>query len=125
MLIGLSVESGHLRNWSNPRPSCLVIRQGLFSAAGVFALTSVFLAAGLYLTALKAQRVSQEHENVRRQILEASALYASPPRSPGRHPITAIARENPTFRDDHHSDDHQLVASFVNPLAYGKDPSLV
>ncbi|XP_021637179.2 uncharacterized protein LOC110633041 [Hevea brasiliensis] len=77
LLIGLSVESGHLRNCSRPRPSCLTIKQGLFSAAGVFSLLKVFLASGLYLTALRAQRLSQEHENLQRQIPEASALYAS------------------------------------------------
>ncbi|RVW39924.1 hypothetical protein CK203_081077 [Vitis vinifera] len=36
LLIGVSVESGHLKNWSTPRPSCLTIPQGLFSAAGGF-----------------------------------------------------------------------------------------
>lgn len=121
LLIGLSVESGHLKNWSKPRESCLVIREGLFSAAGVFALTSVFLAAGLYLTALRAQRVAQEQENVRRQMLEASALYASPPRSPTRHLITAIARENPIFRDDH----SQETSTPVFPMANCKDQNLV
>lgn len=115
------MESGHLKNWSRPRPSCLVIREGLFSAAGVFALASVFLAAGLYLTALRAQRTSQEHENVRQQILEAAALYESPPRSPGRQRIAAIAREDPVFREDHSNDQ----ASFVFPLNYTKDPILV
>ena len=121
LLIGLSVESGHLKNWSKPRESCLVIREGLFSAAGVLALTSVFLAAGLYLTALRAQRKAQEHENVRRQILEASALYASPPTSPTRHHITATARENPIFRDDYNED----TSTFVFPLSYSKDEILV
>ncbi|KAJ7980329.1 putative Transmembrane protein [Quillaja saponaria] len=65
LLIGLSVESGHLKNWSKPKSSCLIIREGLFSAAGVFALTTVFLAAGLYLTAMGVQRIWKELENVR------------------------------------------------------------
>ncbi|PON61993.1 hypothetical protein PanWU01x14_141950, partial [Parasponia andersonii] len=121
LLIGLSVESGHLKNWSKPRASCLVIRKGLFSAAGVLALTSVFLAVGLYLTALRAQGRAEEHENVRRHILEVSALYASPPRSPTRPRITAIARENPIFRDDHNEE----TSSFVFPLSYSKVPNLV
>ncbi|XP_044500575.1 uncharacterized protein LOC123221739 [Mangifera indica] len=92
LLIGLSIESGHLKNWSRPRPTCLVIKEGLFSAAGVFALLTVFLAAGLYLTALRTQKVSEQHENVRREVLEASALFVSPPGSPQ---LTTIPRENP------------------------------
>lgn len=120
MLIGLSVESGHLKNWSRPRQSCLIIRQGLFSAAGVFALASVFLAAGLYLTALRAQRISQDQENVSREVLEASALYASPARSPI---ITTMARENPLLRENNQIENPSF--SFVFPLAYSKDPNLV
>ncbi|KAA8531282.1 hypothetical protein F0562_005991 [Nyssa sinensis] len=94
LLIGLSVESSHLKNWSTPRPSCLIIPEGLFSAAGVFGLITVFLAAGLYITALRAQRLLQEQENARQEVLEASVLYASPPRSP-EHRITTVANENP------------------------------
>ncbi|GAV84297.1 DUF1218 domain-containing protein, partial [Cephalotus follicularis] len=77
MLIGLTVESGHLRNWCSPRPSCLMIKEGLFSAARVFALTTVFFTC-----------------NTRRQVLEISTLQASPPRSPP-HRIANIAREKP------------------------------
>ncbi|KAF2289117.1 hypothetical protein GH714_028994 [Hevea brasiliensis] len=118
LLIGLSVESGHLRNWSRPRPSCLTIKQGLFSAAGVFSLLTVFLASGLYLTALRAQRIFQEHENLQRQIPEASALYASPPPSPS-HQISA--RENPIARESHPI----LQTPFVDPPAFTRNVSLV
>ncbi|CAN6551287.1 hypothetical protein C1H46_007779 [Malus baccata] len=113
LLIGVSVESGHLRKWSRPRPSCLVLRDGVLSAAGVFALTTVFLAAGLYLTALKAQRISQHQETVWRGVIEASVLYASPPTSP---PLTTIPRENPSFRESH-IDQPPLI---VNPTALSK-----
>ncbi|KAF5737034.1 hypothetical protein HS088_TW14G01190 [Tripterygium wilfordii] len=98
LLIGISVESGHLTNWSRPRLSCLIIREGLFSAAGVFTLLTVFLAAGLYLTALHAQKLSKEHEIGRREMIEASTLYASPPQSPARS-LQTIARENPVTRE--------------------------
>ncbi|XP_057958210.1 uncharacterized protein LOC131151053 [Malania oleifera] len=94
LLIGVSVESGHLKGWSTPRPTCLVLRQGLFSAAGVLGLATVFLAAGLYITALRVQRMCQEQENVRQEVLAASAFYASPPASPRRHPLAPIAGEN-------------------------------
>ncbi|CAI9776203.1 unnamed protein product [Fraxinus pennsylvanica] len=98
LLIGISVESGHLKNWQMPRESCLIIRQGLFTAAGVFSLLTVFLASGLYITALRTQMHAQDQENMRREILEASVLYASPPRSPRR--IQAVPNENPTSRQD-------------------------
>lgn len=119
LLIGLSVESGHLKNWNRPRPNCLILREGLFSAAGVFSLTTVFLAAGLYLTALRAQIISQEQENVRREVLEASALYATPPSSPP-HGITTIARENPITREN-----HGQQPLFVFPQAFSKHSNLV
>jgi hypothetical protein len=120
LLIGLSVESGHLKNWSRPRPNCLIVREGLFSAAGIFALLTVFFAAGLYLTVLCAQRTIQEHENTRREILEASALYASPPRSPQHQMITSIARENPVVREDQIEQ-----SSFTYPPAFAKQLHLV
>ncbi|KAK7264680.1 hypothetical protein RJT34_32290 [Clitoria ternatea] len=91
LLAGVSVESGHLRNWSKPRPTCLTIGEGLFSAAGVFALTTVFLASGLYLTALRAHKILEEQENVRREVLEISVLHASPPRRAPQQ----VARETP------------------------------
>lgn len=82
LLIGVSVESGHLNNWATPRPSCLAVRRGLFTAAGVLGLATVFFAAGLYITALRAETYLQVQQNTRRQMLEAAVMYASPPRSP-------------------------------------------
>lgn len=98
LLAGVSVESGHLKKWWKAKPSCLSVREGLFSGAGVFALTSVFLGCALYLTALRALRISQEQENVRREVLLTSALHASPPRGSQPH-ITTVTRENPTIRE--------------------------
>ncbi|CAA0834842.1 Protein of unknown function (DUF1218 [Striga hermonthica] len=82
LLIGLSMESGHLNNWAALRPNCLVNKQGLFAAGGVCGLVAVFLAAGLYITALRVEMHFLERENTRREILEASAMYATPPRTP-------------------------------------------
>lgn len=113
MLAALSVESGHLKNWSKPRTGCYSIREGLFSASGVFALTTVFLAAGLYLTALRAQRMAEELARVRREVLEASAFYASPPRSPQPQYISTVARENPTTRENH---NELLLSVFPTPF---------
>lgn len=92
LLIGLSVESGHLKDWSRPRPSCLIIREGVFTSAGVFSLLTVFLAAGLYATLLRVQWLCQQQENVRREVLDVSTLYASPPRSPRPPHLTAHSR---------------------------------
>lgn len=55
LLIGLSAESGHLKGWLTPRPHCFVAPEGLFSSAGVLGITTVFLALGLSITALRAQ----------------------------------------------------------------------
>lgn len=99
LLIGLSVESGHLRNWSRPRQSCLTIGQGLFSAAGIFALLTTCLAGGLYLTALRAQRMFQNRDDVRREVIEAAVFYASPPRSPPHHAMVTTTREDPVMRE--------------------------
>lgn len=82
LLIGVSVESGHLNNWATPRPTCLAIRRGLFTAAGVLGLATVFFASGLYITALRAERYLHVQQNTQRQMLEAAVMYASPPRSP-------------------------------------------
>ncbi|KAL8263472.1 hypothetical protein R6Q59_021602 [Mikania micrantha] len=63
LLIGLSVESGHLKGWLTPRPSCFIAREGLFSSAGVLGITTVFLASGLSITALRAQWFLQDQQN--------------------------------------------------------------
>ncbi|XP_022749052.1 uncharacterized protein LOC111298589 [Durio zibethinus] len=96
LLVGLVVESGHLKSWSKPKASCHIIREGVFCAAGVFSLMTVFLADGLYLRALHAQKMFQEQQNVRQQVLEASVLYASPPVS-SPHRMTTMARKDPVI----------------------------
>ncbi|KAL8490579.1 hypothetical protein ACS0TY_022552 [Phlomoides rotata] len=98
LLIGLSVESGHLKNWESLRPSCLAIRQGLFTSAGVFGLATVFLASGLYTTALRGERHVRIRQNTRREVLDVSAMHASPPRSPQRITVRAAPSEP---RHDH------------------------
>uniref|UniRef100_A0A7C9E601 Transmembrane protein n=1 Tax=Opuntia streptacantha TaxID=393608 RepID=A0A7C9E601_OPUST len=94
LLVGLSVESGHLKEWSKPRPSCLIIRAGVFTSAGVFSILTVFLAAGLYATLLRVQWLCQHQQNVQREALDVSTLYASPPRSPRPHHPTAQSRSS-------------------------------
>lgn len=60
-----------------------MVREGLFASSGVIGLTTVFLATGLYLTALRIQKKCEHQENVRRRAMEAALLYASPERSGG------------------------------------------
>lgn len=115
LLIGISVESGHLKNWSTSRPSCLVLKQGLFLAAGVFGLTTVFLASGLYITVLRVQKLLHEEEIVRRQALEAAMLYASPPRSPG-HRLETLRNESPVIRQHNEHDLSLYISAFSKNL---------
>lgn len=82
LLFGVSVESGHLREWWTPKSSCLVAPRGLFSAAGILGLATVFFSSGLSLTAWRGLRLFREQESVRREVLATSVLYASPPLSP-------------------------------------------
>lgn len=111
LLIGLSIESGHLTNWSTPRPSCLVIQRGLFSSGGVFGITTVFLACGLYVTALRAQKLLQDQEIMHSEILEVSTLYASPPRS-----LTTITNENPIVRPNQNEQELFEYLSALNKV---------
>ncbi|CAK9318483.1 unnamed protein product [Citrullus colocynthis] len=122
LLIGLSVESGHLNNWSTPKESCLVIKEGLFSAAGVFQLATVFLAAGLYMTAVRAQRMFEEQENVRREVLESYHIHSSPPRSlsPPLQPMPPIAREDPVIRHSHHHQETPLFSLLQSTAPFCK-----
>ncbi|XP_027333739.1 uncharacterized protein LOC113848431 [Abrus precatorius] len=90
LLVGVSVESGHLKNWSKARPTCLSIGEGLFSAAGVFALTTVFLACGLYITALRALRILSEVD-------ASSSVRGATTTQLSR--LTSVDRENPATRE--------------------------
>lgn len=105
LLIGISVESSHLKNWETPRSNCVIIQQGLFTSAGVFGLLTVFLASGLYVTALRAERWYKDQENNRRQVLESSVFYETPPASPrpGGINITTLSNENPMPRQHQNS----------------------
>lgn len=113
LLVGISVESGHLSKWAMPRSGCIVIRQGLFSAAGVIGLATVFLAAGLYLTALRAQRLCREQDNLRRQVLDTATFYATPPWSPPRR-IPTTASESPMVRYNHNEEPLSLFELALN-----------
>ncbi|CAH9120499.1 unnamed protein product [Cuscuta epithymum] len=113
LLIGLSVESGHLEKWREPRPSCIVIGQGVFSAAGVFGLLTVFMAAGLYIAVLRWQRFLQAQENIDRNVIEAPVLYASPPRSP-RQILRPVADESHIARHDRN--DHLLLGQYMTEV---------
>lgn len=95
LLIGLSVESGHLKGWSTLRSNCFIAREGLFSSAGVFGITTVFLASGLSMTALRAQWLLQDQQNVR-QIIDSSILYSRP----SGDQIMTVGGQEPIVRHD-------------------------
>lgn len=114
LLIGISVESGHRKNWSASRTNCLVLNQGLFLAAGVFGLTTVVLASGLYITALRAQKLLHEEESMRRQVFEAAMLYASPPRSPGNS-LQTLGNESPVTRQ-HNEQELSMYITAMSKL---------
>ncbi|CAL9201083.1 unnamed protein product [Musa hybrid cultivar] len=81
LLIGIGVESGHVSQWRQPKPDCHVIRPGLFAAAGIFGLSTVLLGVGLYLTALQAQRLHQQEDNMLRGTAHAHHPHPFPPTS--------------------------------------------
>lgn len=85
LMIGVGVESGHLSHWTSPRTNCHAIRPGVFAVAGVFGLATVFLGVGLYLTALRMQRLHLEEEMARRgRVPNGPSPYPNiPPAAPG------------------------------------------
>lgn len=100
MFFGISVESGHFHNFSTKRISCLVVREGLFSSAGVVALITLFLLAALHTTVLFAIKEYQAQENMRREILEIYTYYQSPPPLSPQHSMSTLGRESPVTMDN-------------------------
>ncbi|EPS65649.1 hypothetical protein M569_09129, partial [Genlisea aurea] len=93
MLIGLSVESGHLRNWKawRARSSCAVIGAGVFIGGGALGLSAAFLASGLHITALGMESEYRRRQMTRQQVLEAAhAAIPIPSSSPPPSVITSI-----------------------------------
>ncbi|KAL6571610.1 hypothetical protein OROHE_003253 [Orobanche hederae] len=126
LLTGLSVESGHLKNWSSPRPNCLIIRQGLFTAGGVFGMATVFLASGLYITALRVEMYLQEQLNhTRREVVEASATTHASPMG-GRNTITTTTEDDPLPRQQQVPNGYsQSNTLYYYLTAFDKQSSLV
>ncbi|KAL6503356.1 hypothetical protein OROGR_025279 [Orobanche gracilis] len=127
LLTGVSVESGHLKNWSRPRPNCLTIRQGMFTAGGVFGMATVFLASGLYITALRVEMYLQEQLNhTRREVMEASSTtHASPPPG-GRSTIITGAEDDPLHRQQQVLNGYsQNNTLYYYLTAFDKQSSLV
>ncbi|KAL6526488.1 hypothetical protein OROGR_015578 [Orobanche gracilis] len=124
LLIGLSVESGHLKNWSRPRPNCLIIRQGLFTAGGVFGMATVFLASGLYITALRIEMYLQEQLNhTRREVMGAyTTTHASPP---GGRNIIIIRAEDDSLPRQQVVYGTQSNTLYYYLATFDKQPNLV
>lgn len=77
LVIGIAVESTHLREWRSARNRCLVVRQGSFLAAGFFDLSTVFLATAFYFVVLQMKKVRDGEAAVQREVVEA-ALFSTP-----------------------------------------------
>ncbi|XP_039129601.1 uncharacterized protein LOC120265717 [Dioscorea cayenensis subsp. rotundata] len=88
LIISIGIESGHTSDWQKARLSCPAVRPGLYVAAGVFGLLTVLLGVGLYLTALRAQKLNQE---------EANMPPSNPPHfiTPTAPPQTVLANKAP------------------------------
>ncbi|RWR82214.1 putative transmembrane protein [Cinnamomum micranthum f. kanehirae] len=77
LVIGIAVESTHLKKWNDTRSRCIVARRGSFLAAGVFGLSTMFLATAFYFVVLKMKRVKEGEASIRREVVEA-ALFSNP-----------------------------------------------
>lgn len=77
LIIGIALESTHLRRWKDTRNRCSVVRRGSFLAAGLFDLWTVFLATAFYLVVLQMKRVKEGEAAVQREVVEA-ARFSTP-----------------------------------------------
>eukprot|EP00262_Sarcandra_glabra_P017761 TRINITY_DN6187_c0_g1_i1.p1 TRINITY_DN6187_c0_g1~~TRINITY_DN6187_c0_g1_i1.p1 ORF type:complete len:274 (+),score=22.09 TRINITY_DN6187_c0_g1_i1:216-1037(+) len=75
LVIGMTVESTHLRRWRHARRDCLVTRHGAFLAAGVFDLSTVILATAFFCVLLRMKRAIGEAD-VHREVMHVD-LYPS------------------------------------------------
>ncbi|XP_008795535.1 uncharacterized protein LOC103711240 [Phoenix dactylifera] len=102
LMIGMAVESSHISQWTKPRPDCHVIRPGLFAAAGILGLITVFLGIALYLTAFRTQTLHQVAEGMQRGAPNTAHQHRVPPSAPGEPGATAAhqsqaPQENPSL----------------------------
>eukprot|EP01018_Ginkgo_biloba_P028256 Gb_39216 [translate_table: standard] len=120
LVIGIAVEATHIGNASMARNKCLVIREGLFAAAGVFGLSTTSLGVAFYVTALQTLRVQEAEANVRQEVLEAGFFSDSPPwRSmdelPQSHPIANL-NSNTQQEETTPAYSETLDQGFLKPL---------
>lgn len=80
LLIGITVEADHLRDLGQPHSQCLVVRQGLFAAAGVFALASSSLGVAFYIAAMNTLRIEARNGDQVRLELYPRQQSSSGPR---------------------------------------------
>ncbi|XP_072983505.1 uncharacterized protein [Typha latifolia] len=99
LMIGIGVESGHLSGWDKPRAGCHVIRPGMFAAAGILGLITVFLGFALYLTALRTQRLHQEEGNIRRGPPNLPHHHRFPPSAPREPQVAGALHGQPPQQD--------------------------
>ncbi|KAK8959966.1 hypothetical protein KSP40_PGU017223 [Platanthera guangdongensis] len=73
LAVPMYLESRHLYDWTKPRLTCYRVIPRLFTAAGLFGLTNVFLGIALYVTAHITHRLLLEENMGRRQHPQPSA----------------------------------------------------
>ncbi|GLJ09745.1 hypothetical protein SUGI_0115110 [Cryptomeria japonica] len=94
LIIGIAVEAGHTERQNVVRYKCTVVREGVFAAAGVFGLFATCMGVAFYASAVQTERLQEEEDNVRREIMELTIHYT--PTSP---PSPSI-QQHPTFSGD-------------------------
>ncbi|KAK8928825.1 hypothetical protein KSP39_PZI017385 [Platanthera zijinensis] len=73
LVIPICLESKHLYDWTKPRFICSTVIPRLFTAAGLFGLTNLFIGIALYVTAYRRHRLLLEENMDRRQHPQPSA----------------------------------------------------
>ncbi|KAG9450541.1 hypothetical protein H6P81_010506 [Aristolochia fimbriata] len=109
LLIGIAVESIHLKRWREPRDGCVVVRRWSFLAAGVFDLTTVIFATSFYLLVLRMKRERDEEIAVRNEVIEAADRFSA--NATALRPPTAASSSAPAPNPNLSEGDASIVVS--------------
>ncbi|KAH9306352.1 hypothetical protein KI387_010756 [Taxus chinensis] len=77
LIVGVAVEAGHTERWSVGRDKCMVVRVGVFAAAGVVGLFATSMGIAFYVSAVQTERLVEEEAHIRREVVEATVHYTS------------------------------------------------
>ncbi|GLJ09735.1 hypothetical protein SUGI_0114910 [Cryptomeria japonica] len=82
LLVGIVVEAKHRERWDIARENCMVVRAGMFAAAGIVGLIATFMGISLYESAVQTEKLLEEKANMRREVMEATLYYTPSSPSP-------------------------------------------